>query len=305
MRRTTARGLILASAVLAVGLVSRAEPAPDAAPGLKDDGAVLISPKPVGISTCASAACHGRSNAPSLTSAPAEGCWQSSLTHYLAVDPHRQAFDVLKNEKSARITAGLRKKSSVPIPDAWNDARCLACHTNPSLAPETVPESWKSLRGEGVSCEACHGDATNWKGPHTAWDQATRPRGMVATGFVDLNVPRVRAETCVGCHYGAPAKDGVPVRDMNHDMIAAGHPELKFDYETLLARLPKHWFERERHATALPPDGRSPASVYPRAVEQLKSDRQKRNTAGDPRTPYPELSDQWACVKCHRELGPK
>ena len=274
-------------------------------PELQNEVVTRPGPGPVGISNCASAACHGRPNAPSLTAAPAEGCWQSSLTHYLAVDPHQKAYGVLRNKASATITAALRKKKNVPIPDAWNDARCLACHTNPALVPDTVPDSWKALLPEGITCEACHGNAADWKGPHTAWGVATRAKGIMETGFVDLNLPRVRAETCVGCHHGAPAKDGLPVRDMNHDMIAAGHPELKFDYEKLLARLPKHWLERGRHDSSPSAEMQNTASVFPTAAAHLKADRQKRNAAGDPRTPFPELADQWACVKCHRELGPK
>jgi hypothetical protein len=301
MRRVVVTLLVLTSAGFALGLFSRAETLAE-----PQDRESVPSPAfaPLGTSSCASAACHGKANAPSLTAAPAEACWQSSLTHYLAVDPHQNAYAALQNPLSQKITAALRRKSP-GIPDAWHDTRCLACHSNPTLASERAPDAWFPRRTEGVSCEACHGNASEWKGPHLAWDKSSRAEGIKGTGFIDLNVPRVRAETCAGCHVGAPANAGRAVRDMNHDMIAAGHPELKFDYEKLLARMPKHWFEKDRHGGTLPADAKVTSSVGPSFVEALKADRRARNAKGDPRTPVPELSDQWACVTCHRELGAK
>ena len=54
-----------------------------------------------------------------------------------------------------------------------------------------------------------------------------------------------RATICSGCHVGAPADLGrsFAVRDMNHDMIAAGHPRLNFDFGEFMRRLPRHWHQ--------------------------------------------------------------
>ena len=53
-----------------------------------------------------------------------------------------------------------------------------------------------------------------------------------------------RAKACVGCHIGAPAEGDWPLRDMNHDMIAGGHPRLQFDLRLFLEAMPEHWYEK-------------------------------------------------------------
>ena len=54
----------------------------------------------------------------------------------------------------------------------------------------------------------------------------------------------VRAGVCVDCHIGAPGADGMPARNMDHDMIAAGHPRLTFEMSAFLANMPHHWDDR-------------------------------------------------------------
>ena len=44
-----------------------------------------------------------------------------------------------------------------------------------------------------------------------------------------------RAEKCVSCHVGDES------RNVDHELIAAGHPDLVFDLETYTAMLPPHW----------------------------------------------------------------
>ena len=63
-------------------------------------------------------------------------------------------------------------------------------------------------------------------------------------GLVDLSDPAQAATRCAGCHVGAPAAGGLAARDMNHNMIAAGHPRLYFEYAAFLANLPRHWKEK-------------------------------------------------------------
>jgi hypothetical protein len=54
-----------------------------------------------------------------------------------------------------------------------------------------------------------------------------------------------RAMECSGCHVGAPADKtrGYPIRNMNHDMIAAGHPRLNFDFHSYSRLIRPHWYE--------------------------------------------------------------
>ena len=44
-----------------------------------------------------------------------------------------------------------------------------------------------------------------------------------------------RGQPCTECHVGLGPSD------VNHDLIAAGHPRLNFEYGNQLAKLPKHW----------------------------------------------------------------
>src|SRR5258707_6359375 len=56
---------------------------------------------------------------------------------------------------------------------------------------------------------------------------------------------RARAQICADCHVGSPG------RSVNHDLIAAGHPRLNFEYASFLGRINKHWREakdRSRNA---------------------------------------------------------
>ena len=64
-------------------------------------------------------------------------------------------------------------------------------------------------------------------------------------GMVNTASELVRAKACSLCHIGGPD------RDMNHDIIAAGHPALYFDYATYLKAYPKHWREETDNKPAL------------------------------------------------------
>ena len=130
------------------------------------------------------------------------------------------------------------------------------------------------------------------------------PPVVPTEAFRDLNSLTVRAETCAGCHVGAPAVNGYPVRDMNHDMIAAGHPELTNDLAALMNRLPKHWFERDRAKSDQPE--RKLKETWKDIVERAKSSaatklKADRETRTDGRTPWPELSET-KCTNCHRKI---
>lgn len=267
--------------------------------------------KPIGSQTCAAAGCHGSPNATNLTGPPSRDCWQSSFTHVFLMDPHRQAFDVLSSDKSKKITAALRK-TNPSVPDAVNDTRCLACHTNPSLAIDSISVESKKLRSDGVSCEACHGNAEKWLSSHTAWrTDDLRNKAENSTNFKNLNNLDYRARVCAGCHIGDAGEDGRPARDMNHDMIAAGHPRLTFDFVAHHERLPKHWREKDRtHAgyTDRPADFISSnwelgERAKTLATVRLVHDRALRAERKDERTPWPELSES-SCTSCHRTLNP-
>ena len=283
----------------AAGLFGRAPKPPADRPPYLAPGLVWTHARTVGVGGCASAACHGGPATASLAGKLDERTWAGSAMHWMAVDPHTKAYAALQSPLAADIMK--RMRSTV---GATADARCLACHTNPSLANESADAGERSLRAEGVSCEACHGDAGKWLHHHTTWTPANRAAAYEQQGMVKLYDLGERALACAGCHVGAPADAarGYPVRDMNHDMIAAGHPRLNFDFADYQRRLPPHWFEEDQS-----PDFESKAWLVGRVTHQeaailLHEDREKRAKANDPRTPWPEFADG-KCVSCHHSLA--
>jgi hypothetical protein len=196
-------------------------------------------------------------------------------------------------------------------------AECLACHVNPK---SVVPNPDRELWADGVSCEACHGPASGWRAEHVRsdWarldDQARRARGMTPI----LSRPSAanptaavveRARVCAGCHVGAPAGDGLPLRDMNHDMIAAGHPRLTFEYASYLANLPPHW------RNPRPPDAEGWAVGQIASAEAaLRLLSFRAGNADQPRpdpfgtgsltVAWPEFAE-FDCFACHHDLDPR
>lgn len=259
---------------------------------------------------CLAAACHGGPAERTLARQFDNHTWQSSGTCWAAVDPHTAAYSLLTDQplRPVRVTARQIMERYAPGKQATEEVRCLACHTNPTLARAELLHDTRTavLRREGVGCEACHGNASGWINSHTTWN-SDRSRWYAETGMTPLFDLGERAMTCVGCHVGAPAdaERGLPVRDMNHDMIAAGHPRLNFDFAEYLRRLPRHWQEKDR--TTNTPRTLNPAKVWyvgryahAEAACRLLADRALRS-ATDPHTPWPEFSE-YNCASCHHNL---
>jgi hypothetical protein len=106
---------------------------------------------------------------------------------------------------------------------------CLKCHVHPAY--EHARPNFR--KQDGVGCESCHGAAQDWLTPHyrAGWQQADHER----LGFADIKRLRGRAEICAKCHVGTPEAN------VDHDLIAAGHPALRFEFATYFANLPPHW----------------------------------------------------------------
>jgi Cytochrome c554 and c-prime len=263
-------------------------------------------PLAVGKAGCSATGCHGRTD---VTDGPMPvDCWKTSYTRWLDRDPHSQAYAVLRNEHSQSIMRNLLKlPNDAALTDeqqAYRDTRCLACHTNPTLAESPNDVNLDVLRKDGVSCEACHGNAERWQLSHVTWtSESIRTAELAKTQMIDLNPVLTRATECAGCHIGAKADPvrGYPTRDMNHDMIAAGHPRLEFDYAQYLQTLPKHWHEKHRGPAASDPGKLRPLVEWyagqlavEHATYALTLDRATRQ-------PWPEFAD-WKCASCHRSL---
>ncbi|MDR3638645.1 MAG: multiheme c-type cytochrome [Isosphaeraceae bacterium] len=239
-----------------------------------------------GAGSCSAVACHGSPT----PSPPGQNVLKNEHTTWVTQDKHSSAFQVLFTERSATMAKALG------IPAAHESARCLVCHTTP--APSVERTAWA---GEGVSCESCHGPADAWLGPHTTagWRQLTPHTreerfGLIAT----KDIPR-RAELCATCHVGEPARNGRPARDVNHDLIAAGHPALRFELSAYLALMPSHWVEKGPNAA-----GDFPARAW--AVGQVASAKASLALLSDRagRGSWPELAE-YSCFSCHRPIdGP-
>jgi hypothetical protein len=99
----------------------------------------------------------------------------------------------------------------------------------------------------------------------------------------------VRAQGCVGCHVGEPG------REVNHDLIAAGHPQLIFELDAYTANMPPHWTESSDSAA-------SGAQAW--AAGQIVSLRQSLELLAQRarRADWPELAE-YECRACHHALS--
>lgn len=172
---------------------------------------------------CASSSCHGSIRPRQITHVA-----QNEYSIWAGQDKHARAYQVLSNDVSVRIGKILNLKS----PPNQNQ-KCLACHAL-SVAPEMRAQSFDI--SDGVSCENCHGPAAGWLGAHTVKEWETRPGDQKAQlGMRDLRDVAIRSHTCLNCHVGTEEKF------VDHQMIAAGHPDLTFELNLFSAVMPKHW----------------------------------------------------------------
>ncbi len=97
-----------------------------------------------------------------------------------------------------------------------------------------------------------------------------------------------RSEKCLTCHLGTAEKQ------VDHEMIAAGHPDLTFELDSFSAAMPRHWKANRSDDTWI--------GVQVWAVGQAVQLRESLNRlsrrAGGPNWPeYAEL-DCFACHHC-------
>ncbi len=253
----------------------------------------------VGVGSCSAQPCHG-----SVRPDPAKlNLWEirgDEVTVWIERDPHAQAFRVLSNELSKQIVD--RLKLGVPATEAQ---RCLRCHSPFDVSPV---RGAKTTLADGVSCESCHGAAQDWLGPHTVAGWRQRPaEEKQSLGMRETRNLHARTEACAACHVGTAPKDGAPGDDVDHDLIAAGHPALKFELTAYLAKMPKHWEER-LPGTSSPPGPAFEAQAW--AVGQVTNAAAALKLlayrADDERKkPWPEFAE-YDCYSCHHQLyGPR
>jgi len=179
------------------------------------------SPRYTGPGSCASTACHG-----SVTPRTDNRVLQNEYSTWIVKDKHSKAYASLQGNVGERMATilGIGKAESAP--------KCLACH---ALDVPATQRARTFDLSEGVSCESCHGPAAAWLGPHTERDWTHQK--SIAAGMYDTRDLTKRSEKCLSCHLGNEEKS------VDHEMIAAGHPDLYFELDSFSAVMPRHWKE--------------------------------------------------------------
>ena len=247
-------------------------------------GQLVLRYKYEGYRGCGQKGCHNDQQAAALVMRSDRWARGGETALWLKNDRHADAYNVLLNRESRQMARNLGLK----VPPEKADL-CLNCHAlNP---PERQRGSKYSLTA-GVSCESCHGPAQHWLAIHTrsAW-KALPPSQKSRYGFRDLTSITNRVRTCAHCHVGDAE------RNVNHDLLAAGHPPLEFEAASFHDRQIKHWdFPREQARDPL---------IQPRLwlagqVESARALATVVSTEAE-RGLWPEFA-YYNCSSCHHRL---
>ena len=235
----------------------------------------------VGPGSCSAVACHGGIEPRSVTRV-----LQNEYSTWVTRDKHAHAYSALTEPLGEQIAHTLQ------LGPAEKAQRCLVCH---ALDVPASQQARKFDIADGVSCESCHGPASRWIGPHI---QANAQHAqMVSLGLYDNRNLILRTERCLTCHLGAPGMS------VDHELIAAGHPDLRFELDSFTAVEPPHWVEK--NAAGLPlndPLFGTRAWAIGQAVQLRVSMQRLARSAHS--GPWPEFSEM-DCISCHHSLtGP-
>lgn len=261
---------------------------------------------PLAATSCSATSCHGGPQAGVADPRLAGG---SAYTLWFQNDPHARSWESICGPDGVAMMRRLKIVDGDRIVDVAGFNNCLACH-NSHLVP-TAPAALAEFRSptqggtdletqgvadpghtEGVACSSCHGPAEKWV--HSHYSRGWDPAAASDEGYMPNDSLVVRARVCASCHVGDHD------RDMNHDLIAAGHPALRFEMASHHARLPKHWRDQGeedwgRHEAALWSAG---AIASADAWLSLQQGRATKTTAV---STWPELS-AYDCGSCHQHL---
>ncbi|MFL6247523.1 MAG: multiheme c-type cytochrome [Thermoanaerobaculia bacterium] len=225
----------------------------------------------IGVGSCVNSGCHG-----STEPLNASGVLQNEFYTWLNKDRHAGAYNILLTDRSARIARNMHLKNK-----AWEEKVCLDCHT--TNVPEAQVAGAVDIE-DGIQCEMCHGPASGWRAEHT--EEGWTHEQSVARGMIDLRDLPVRAHTCHRCHVGSAEKE------VDHELIASGHPVLAFELDNFTESMPPHWTP-----------GRDTHGVRAWSVGQVMKFRDSlgnlaRHARGDE---WPEFSEM-SCENCHHDL---
>jgi hypothetical protein len=102
--------------------------------------------------------------------------------------------------------------------------------------------------------------------------------------MIDTKDAAVRAKTCAACHIGTQGQE------VDHELIAAGHPDLAFELDTFTAGQPAH------HR-----DEKAAVRVRAWAVGQTVGLAESMRLLASHEKSWPEYSDM-ECFQCHHDL---
>lgn len=243
----------------------------------------------LGAPSCSASACHGGPGAGVSSTDAARG---SEYPLWLESDPHAQSWRTLNTERSVDILKRLNILVNGAIVDKPAYQNCLSCHNTTN---ELQPDGISPRLAEGVGCEACHGPSELWRDSHYQGSFSVSD-SIARLGLVNTQSEVTRAKACTLCHVGGPD------RDMNHDIIAAGHPALYFDYGTYLKAYPKHWREN-----TIDPNKQSMHRWLIGQITKADSELElisSRIHKTHPHSTWPEFSN-YQCTSCHQNLTGK
>jgi hypothetical protein len=278
---------LLIAVIVGIALSQRQHGTPSTAQAspekLAEPVAAATSHQFVGAGSCAAAACHNAD----FRHGPAG----SEYTTWITRDPHQKAYEVLFDGLAKKIQKNLHSKV-----DAHEDRRCLACHAAPEYAEEKPPSAPGYFKTDGVSCEACHGPAKVWIARHHLDEWQTKsPEEKQRYGMTDTRSLAGRAQVCVRCHVGTSKMD------VDHDLIAAGHPRLNFEFAAFHAHMPRHWPDAKDRAGK--PDFEARVWAVGQLVTAHAALRLLAGRAEEEKRPWLEFAEH-DCLACHHNLLP-
>jgi hypothetical protein len=246
--------------------------------------------KYIGPGSCAATSCHG-----SVKPVADSRILQNEYSTWIIKDKHSKAYQVLTGEVGERMARILKLGAK-----AEEAPKCLACH---ALYTTAVQRGRSFELSEGVSCENCHGPSSAWLGPHT--ERQWTHEKSIERGMADTRNVIHRTEKCLECHLGSQNKF------VDHEMIAAGHPDLYFELDSFSAVEPRHWKTPRESAPGKPVEDAAWVGVRDWSAGQAVQlrallERLRWRAKGeryDKKDVWPEYSEL-SCFACHHALVP-
>ncbi len=255
----------------------------------------------LGSQSCSASSCHG--------SPRRESVLGSAAHFFFDNDRHQRGGAVLREKRSDEIV----KRLHLPKP-AWETKECLVCHAPAAVNFENRPGLMAKVT-DGVGCESCHGAARNWLAHHHTLEwkipEIWSTESKESLGFRETKNVLSRINACADCHVGNANQS------VNHDLIAAGHPRLVFEYAAYQSLMPAHWRrseDRQRQAAATGSPWNQPNSAakdwllgqlvnaeHELRITSTSAGNQNDVHSGYPNKVWPELA-QYDCFACHHDL---